>query len=211
MEPFTRLVGVAAPLLLPDIDTDVICPAHRPAGASRDPGDAAFGPLRYRSDGSEAPDFVLNQSRFRGAPILLCGPNFGCGSSREMAVWSLQALGVRCLVAPSFGDIFFANCFQNGVLPVVLPARTVEELAAAAADGSPFAVDLRRREIETPGGGRIAFDVNPLRRAQLLEGLDDIALTLTRRDEIAAFQAADRERRPWIYASPDGGPGVPTH
>ena len=196
MKPFTTVSGAAAPLLLPDVDTDTISPAH---SGRRDPAASVFAPLRYRADGTDDPDFVLNRPAFRGAPILLCGANFGCGSSRETAVWSLAAIGVRCLVAPSFGDIFAGNCFQNGMLPIVLDAATIERIAAVAADGSTVVVDLESQTIVTAGGVRVEFTVDALRRAQLLAGLDDIALTLTRHDEIVAFQTVDRGRRPWIY------------
>jgi 3-isopropylmalate/(R)-2-methylmalate dehydratase small subunit len=157
--------------------------------------------LRYRADGSDDPDFILNRPRFRGAPILLAGDNFGCGSSREGAVWALQGIGVRCVVAPSFGDIFYSNCFQNGVLPIRLPAPEVEALAAACADGAPLTVDLERRVLIAPSGARTAFTIDPLRREALLHGLDDIGLTL--RDEacIRAWQQADRAQRPWAWPS----------
>jgi 3-isopropylmalate/(R)-2-methylmalate dehydratase small subunit len=197
VEPFVVVRGPAAPLMLADVDTDVISPSHsrRP-----DPRSAAFAPLRYLPDGTDDPRFVLNQERFRDAPILLAGPNFGCGSSRETAVWCLRALGIRCVIAPSFGDIFAANCFPNGVLPVRLPLDVVEQLAQAALDGHDIEVDLGACEIRGAGGWRAPFVVNAMRRTQLLQGLDEIELTLLRRAEILAFQAADRDRRPWIYA-----------
>ena len=196
MDPFTVVRGAAAPLLLPDIDTDVLAPAH---SGRTDLTAAAFAPLRYRPDGSDDPSFVLNDPQFRGAPILLAARNFGCGSSREVAVWALIALGVRCVVAPSFGDIFAGNCMQNGLLPIVLDAATIAALAGEAAGGAPFEVDLRACEIRSPSGRAVLFSVNPMRRTQLLEGLDDLGLTLRRLDEIAAFQATDRVRRPWIH------------
>jgi 3-isopropylmalate/(R)-2-methylmalate dehydratase small subunit len=144
----------------------------------------------------------LNDSRFRGAPILLAGRNFGCGSSREVAVRALAALGIRCVVAPSFGDIFAGNCLQNGLLPIALAPAVLSELAAEATTGESFEVDLRACEIRTPSERIVSFDVNPMRRAQLLEGLDDLALTLRRLDEINAFQAADRTHRPWVHDIP---------
>lgn len=192
--PFTVVRGPAAPLLLPDVDTDVLAPAH---GGRGDLGASAFAPLRYLPDGREDPAFVLNRDPFRGAPILLAGPNFGCGSSREAAVWALQAIGIRCVIAPSFGDIFFGNCFANGVLPIVLDGDTVASLA-----GDPAEVDLQRAVVTSPAGAEIPFPVNARRRTQLLEGLDDLALTVRRVGEIRAFEAADRRRRPWVYEIP---------
>jgi 3-isopropylmalate/(R)-2-methylmalate dehydratase small subunit len=199
VEPFTVVRGVAAPLMRPDVDTDVLAPAH---GGRGDPARSCFAPIRYLPDGREDPSFVLNQGPFRGAPILLAGHNFGCGSSRENAVWSLQALGIRCVIAPSFGDIFFGNCFQNGLLPIVLEAQTLDWLAEEAAAGTPMVVDLRSSALTSPGGTTIPFAVNPTRREQLLDGLDDLTLGLRRLDLVRAFQAADRQRRPWIYDIP---------
>jgi 3-isopropylmalate/(R)-2-methylmalate dehydratase small subunit len=196
VEAFTVVRGPAAPLMLPDINTDVISPAHSGKGSM---ALSAFAPLRYLPDGSEDPSFVLNRERFREAPILLAAQNFGCGSSRESAVWSLRAVGIRCVIAVSFGDIFFGNCFQNGVLAIVLDETVLESLAEEAADGAPVEVDLRASVVRTPRGAAIPFTVDPLRRRQLLEGLDDLDAGLLRRDEIRAFQKADRDVRPWIY------------
>jgi 3-isopropylmalate/(R)-2-methylmalate dehydratase small subunit len=199
VEPFTVVRGPAAPLLLPDVDTDVLAPAH---SGRADLASAAFAPLRYLADGRDDPAFVLNDPRFRRAPILLAGRNFGCGSSREMAVWALAALGIRCVIAPSFGDIFSGNCVQNGLLPVVVDAATITALAVEAEDGAPFEVDLRTCAVRAPSGRTVAFAVDALRRAQLLDGLDDLGSTLRRLDEIDAFQAADRVRRPWVHRIP---------
>jgi 3-isopropylmalate/(R)-2-methylmalate dehydratase small subunit len=201
MEPFTVVRGPAAPLMLADVNTDVIAPGH---GGKGDLAANAFAPLRYLPDGSEDPDFVLNRAPFRGAPVLLAAQNFGCGSSREMAVWSLVGLGIRCVIAESFGDIFYGNCFQNGVLPVVLDHGALARLAQEAAEGEPVEVDLRTSLITAPSGRGIAFDVNPTRRQQLLEGLDDLDVGIRRRDQVAAFQERDRARRPWVYCP---GPG----
>jgi 3-isopropylmalate/(R)-2-methylmalate dehydratase small subunit len=148
---------------------------------------------------------VLNREPFRGAPILLAAQNFGCGSSRESAVWSLRAIGIRCVIATSFGDIFFGNCFQNGMLPIVLDEAVLESLAEEAADGAPLEVDLRVCVVRSPRGASIPFEVNPLRRRQLLEGLDDLDAGLLRRNEIRAFQQKDRVLRPWIYEVSDAG------
>lgn len=205
MEPFTTVRSPATPLMLRDVDTDVIIPMRRlVAAGGGDLARYAFEPLRYGEGGAEGPldpDFLLNRPEYREAEILLAGPNFGCGSSREPAVWALRALGYRCVIAPSFGDIFFKNCFQNSVLPIVLPMQEVEALAAEArAPGARFVVDLERTTITTPAGRSVPIEVNAARREALLEGLDDIGLTLKRASAIAAFQAADRARRPWIYS-----------
>jgi 3-isopropylmalate/(R)-2-methylmalate dehydratase small subunit len=205
MEAFTVARGPAAPLMLPDINTDIIAPGHTGKG---DMALDAFGPLRYLADGSDNPSFVLNQDRFRDAPILLSGQNFGCGSSREHAVWSLLAMGIRCVIATSFGDIFFGNCFQNGVLPIVLNADIVDSLAEEASTGEPFEVNLETMQLTSPRGSAIPFAVNPTRRFQLLEGLDDLDLGLRRRDQIRAFQETDRRNRPWVYDLPGGDKDV---
>jgi 3-isopropylmalate/(R)-2-methylmalate dehydratase small subunit len=153
--------------------------------------------VRYRPDGTENPEFVLNRAPWREAKILVCAENFGCGSSREMAVWALAGMGIRCVIAPSFGQIFFDNCFQNGLLAVRLPAQDVARLAQLAADPATatMTVDLERQAIN----GAIAFEVDALKKKMLLEGLDEIGLTLARKAAIDAFQQADRARRPWIY------------
>jgi 3-isopropylmalate/(R)-2-methylmalate dehydratase small subunit len=202
VDAFTVVRGPAAPLMLPDVNTDVISPAHSGKGAM---ALSAFAPIRYLPDGRDDPSFVLNREAFRGAPILLAAQNFGCGSSRESAVWSLRAIGIRCVIATSFGDIFFGNCFQNGVLPIVLDGAILESLAEEAADGSPLEVDLRACVVWSPRGASIPFRVIPLRRRQLLEGLDDLDAGLLRRDEIRAFQQADQATRPWIYEVTDAG------
>jgi 3-isopropylmalate/(R)-2-methylmalate dehydratase small subunit len=196
MEAFTVVRGPAAPLMLPDVNTDVISPGH---GGRGDLTANAFAPLRYLSDGAENPDFVLNQAPFRQAPILLAAHNFGCGSSRETAVWALRGLGIRCVIAESYSDIFFGNCFQNGMLPIVLDHDVLAGLANEAASGASVEVDLRTTTITTPSRRSIAFEVNRTRRQQLLEGLDDLDVGVRRRDQIRAFQASDRERRPWVY------------
>ena len=203
LEKFIRLKAVAAPLMVPNIDTDRIIRIERCAGVARERhGDYMLEALRLNPDGSENPDCIFNRPGYREAKILLAARNFGCGSSRENAVWALMGWGLRCVIAPSFGDIFFGNCFQNGMLPIVLPEATVERLAADAAADPGLAVleiDLENQVIVAPGGERIAFEVEPLRRRMLLEGLDEIGLTLLREAEIAAFQARDRVARPWLY------------
>lgn len=202
MDPFTSVTGPAAPLMAQNVDTDVIIPIRRLSDYGRDElGPYAFESWRYLPDGAENPEFLLNQEPWSGAPILLAGPNFGCGSSREGAVWALKCLGVRSVIAPSFGGIFFNNMFQNGMLPVVLPAETVEQFAeiSRTEPGVPFTVDLERKAVVPPNGAPAPFEVDEMRRQGLLQGLDDLGLTLKRETEIAAFQSADAERRPWIY------------
>ena len=200
MQPFTRVVGPAAPFLLSNVDTDVIVRIERLAELkASELGPYAFESIRYRPDGTENPEFVLNQSAFRGTPILIAGANFGCGSSREAAVWALKGMGLRVIVAESFGDIFSANCFQNGVLPIVLPGETVEALAEAARGGRAFEVDLRAQEILTSQQMAVPFQIDPQRREALLEGLDEIDRTLKRDVDIVAWQARDKAARPWVW------------
>ena len=205
MDKFATLNSVAAPILRENIDTDVIIPISRLVGNSvrGTLGQWCFTPLRYKPDGSENPEFVLNREPYRGAQILLTGVNFGCGSSREGAVWALHEMGIRCVIGSSFGDIFFNNCFQNGLLPVVLDRETVESLAReveASQGAGRISVDLAQLTVTAPSGKRYPFSVEPARREALLEGLDEIAMTLKRAPEIAAFQARDREQRPWVHA-----------
>ena len=204
MDKFATLNSVAAPILREDIDTDVIIPINRLVGNSvrGTLGKWAFTALRYKPDGSENPEFVLNREPYRGAQILLTGVNFGCGSSREGAVWALHEMGIRCVIGSSFGDIFFNNCFQNGLLPVVLDRQTVESLAReveASQGAGRVSVDLAEMAVTAPSGKRYTFAVEPARRQALLEGLDEIAQTLKRAPEIAAFQTRDRQLRPWIH------------
>ncbi len=199
MEAFTSVAGPAIPLLLPNIDTDVIIRIERLAVPDRSQiGRYAFEALRTRKDGSPNPDTPLNDPRFAGAPILLAGPNFGCGSSREGAVWALAQMGIRCVVGSSFGDIFFSNCFQNGVLAVRLPEAEVARLAAEAGEGD-FIVDLEQLRITAPSGEQLPFTVEKQRRDALLAGLDDIGMTLADSDAITRWQSADRRRRPWVW------------
>jgi len=201
---FTRLSSIAAPIMRSNIDTDVIIRIERLVGTSirGTLGKWAFGSLRYLPDGSENPDFILNREPYRHAEILITGPNFGCGSSREGAVWSLQEMGVRAIIGSGFGDIFFANCFQNGILPIVVDEEIVDGLAAEvelSQGAGRVSVDLEEQTITSPSGKQRRFEIDPRRRAGLLKGLDEIALTLQRDDEIRKFQAADRIERPWIH------------
>jgi 3-isopropylmalate/(R)-2-methylmalate dehydratase small subunit len=191
MQPFMVVTGPAAALLRRDIDTDTIIRIERLTQLPRhELGRYAFEALR-------GPGFVLDQPRFHKAPILLAGANFGCGSSREGAVWALQETGLRSVVAPSFGDIFFANCFQNGMLPVVLPEVTVALLAEQAGNGAPITLDLHACRVLAPDGSGHEFTIDPLRREMLLEGADELGLTLRRAAEIANWQREDAARRPW--------------
>ena len=201
MQPFTTLRGAAAHLPRANIDTDVIIRIERLTSvtAKDQLGAYAMEALRYRDDGSENPDFVFNRPAFRGAPVLLAGDNFGCGSSREGAVWALQGMGVRCVIAPSFADIFFNNCFQNGVLAIRLPAAEIDALAAACADGAALTIDLAQKTLTSPAGAVTAFEIDPLRREGLLHGLDDIGLTLKDDAQVRAWQDDDRKRRPWAW------------
>jgi len=203
-KPFNKLTAIAAPIMRANIDTDVIIRIERLVGNSvrGTLGRWAFGSLRYLADGSENPDFILNREPYRQAEILITGPNFGCGSSREGAVWSLQEMGIRALIGSGFGDIFFANCFQNGILPIVVDEEIVGALAVeveATQGAGRISIDLDAQTITSPSGNQHTFEIDPRRREGLLQGLDEVALTLLRDDEIRAFQAADRAARPWIY------------
>lgn len=203
MTPFTSVTGPAAPLLRTNIDTDVIIRVERLVGTAKaEMGAHAFEVWRRRADGSEDPAFVLNREPFRGAPILLAGANFGCGSSREGAVWALMGAGFRAVIAPSFSDIFANNALQNGLLPVVLPEEAVAALAAAvelAPGNARVTVDLERCVVVGPEGDAHRFEIDPARREALLAGLDDIGLTLRQAPAIAAWQAEDRAARPWAW------------
>ena len=201
MQTFDKLTGVAAPLLLENINTDAIIPVPWIVNFGQDLGMGLFGGWRYGGDGAENPAFILNQSSYREARILLAGRNFGCGSSREEAVWALLGFGIRCVIAPSFGDIFFENSFKNGLLPVVLEPDGVATLVreTAAARAPVLTVDLDSCAVGVPGGSSLPFTIQEGRRRALRMGLDEVDLTLARVAEIDAFQAADRSRRPWIY------------
>jgi 3-isopropylmalate/(R)-2-methylmalate dehydratase small subunit len=201
MEPFIRISGAAAPLALPNVDTDVIIRIERLTSEKRSElGRFAFEALRYRVDGAEDPDFVLNARKFRGASILIAGPNFGCGSSREGAVWALMSMGFRCIIGTSFGDIFHSNCFENGMLAISLDASTVQSLMERAHEEATFTVDLSTEEL-SDGQSAIPFHIDPLRRQCLLAGLDAVGLTLRDDDKIARWQAEDRIRRPWAWSA----------
>lgn len=199
MQKFTTVTGPAVAVMRANIDTDVIVRVEWLTLPREQLEPYAFEALRYLPGGADDPDFMPNRAPFRGAPILLTGANFGCGSSRETAVWALQAMGIRCVIASSFGDIFSNNCFQNGVLPIVLPHAQVDALVASAADGQFVRVDLEQQIIITAKGWNIAFDIDSLRRASLLAGLDEIGLTLREDALIRAWQKSDRTARPWVW------------
>jgi 3-isopropylmalate/(R)-2-methylmalate dehydratase small subunit len=203
MQPFTKLTAVAAPLPMINVDTDQIIPARWLKTIQRTGlGAGLFESLRYREDGGERPDFVLNREPFRRAQILITGPNFGCGSSREHAPWALLDFGIRCVIAPSFADIFHNNCFKNGILPIVLPKDEVDLLlheAATAADPT-VTVDLEQCLIHRPMGNEpIRFDLDPANRDKLLHGLDEIGQTLQRAARIDAFEHGQKLGFPWLY------------
>jgi len=197
--PVTLVAGTAAPLPLANIDTDVIIRIERiTIGNPAELGHWAFEGLRYLPGDVENPDFVLNRARFRHAPILIAGPNFGCGSSREAAVTALLAADIRCVIAQDFGDIFYANCFQNGLLPIRLPENDVLRLMKQA-DGRAFNVDLATQMITPPEGPPLGFNIDVVRRDALLNGLDDIGMTLRDLEAIDIWQQHDRAARPWIW------------
>jgi 3-isopropylmalate/(R)-2-methylmalate dehydratase small subunit len=202
MEKFTQLTGVAAPMPMINIDTDKIFPAiHLKTIKRTGLGYLLFEEMRYRPDGSENPDFVLNQPPYRKAQILVAGDNFGCGSSREHAPWALLDFGIRCVVAPSFADIFYNNCFKNGVLPIELPKAVVDQLLEDAQKGANavLTVDLENQTISRPDGEKIAFELDPFRKHCLLNGLDDIGLTQQKTKAIDAYEQKSRLAEPWKW------------
>ncbi|PWR20362.1 3-isopropylmalate dehydratase small subunit [Zavarzinia aquatilis] len=201
MQPFKKLTGIAAPLPLINIDTDMIIPKQFLKTIKRTGlGVNLFAEMRYDDNGAEKPDFVLNQPAWRKAEILVAGANFGCGSSREHAPWAILDFGIRCVIAPSFADIFYNNCFKNGILPIVLPQEQVDLLMDDAKRGANavVTVDLEKQEITGPDGGKITFDVDPFRKHCLINGLDDIGLTLVKKPKIDAFEAQQKISQPWL-------------
>jgi 3-isopropylmalate/(R)-2-methylmalate dehydratase small subunit len=202
MEKFIRLTGIAAPLFRANVDTDAIIPSREMKRVSKEGlGEGMFADWRYSDVANrvENPDFVLNRAPFRQAPILLAGANFGCGSSREHAVWALKDYGVRCVIAPSFGAIFQGNCVRNGILPLVLPEPEVAALVAAAGP-APLTVDLEGQIVHSADGRTLSFSIAPADREMLLEGLDAIGVTLKRLPAITEFEGAYRTRHPWMFA-----------
>ena len=200
MQPFTKVTAVAAPLELPNIDTDRIIPARFLRKPKEGLGGLLFHDVRFDDQGNEREDFVLNQAPFRAAKVLVVADNFGCGSSREAAVWVLEHHGIRCVIAPSLGDIFHENCYKNGLLPVILPRDVVAALRAQlhAHPGASMTVDLEAQTVTAPDGTIHRFDVDPFRKQALLTGQDEIALTLGYEKEIAAFEARQAREMPWL-------------
>jgi 3-isopropylmalate/(R)-2-methylmalate dehydratase small subunit len=202
MEKFNQLTGVAAPMPMINIDTDKIFPAIylktiKRTGLSK----WLFQEIRFKADGSESPDFVLNQGPYRKAQIIVAGDNFGCGSSREHAPWALTDFGIKCVIAPSFADIFYNNCFKNGLLPIALPQSVVDQLMEDAKKGANavLTVDLESQTISRPDGEVVHFDIDPFRKHCLLNGLDDIGLTEQQDSDIAAYEQKARQSRPWVF------------
>jgi len=201
MDKFTTLTGVAASLPMVNVDTDMIIPARFLKSIKRTGfGKSLFYTLRYDENGKERPDFVLNKPAYRNAKILIAGDNFGCGSSREHAPWALADFGIRCVIAPDFADIFYNNSFKNGILLIKLPQEEIDKLHEDAERGAnaTITVDLEKQEITGPDGGTIKFDVDPFKKHCLLNGLDDIGLTMQKEDKIAAFEQRQHADAPWV-------------
>ncbi len=200
MDKFTTLTGVAAPMKIMNVDTDMIIPKQYLKTIARTGlGKGLFAEMRYREDGSENPDFVLNKPAYRKAQIIVAEENFGCGSSREHAPWALLDFGIRCVISTSFADIFYNNCFKNGILPVVVSPEDLDKLMDDADRGAnaTLTIDLEKQEIRGPDGGVVNFDIDPHRKHCLLNGLDDIGLTMQKAPAIDAFEKKAAESRPW--------------
>ncbi|TCT08283.1 3-isopropylmalate dehydratase small subunit [Aquabacter spiritensis] len=201
MEKFTVLEGVAAPMKLVNVDTDMIIPKQYLKTIKRTGlGTGLFSEMRYNDDGTENPAFVLNQPAYRNAKILVAGDNFGCGSSREHAPWALLDFGIKCIISTGFADIFYNNCFKNGVLPIVVKPEDLDRLFEDAERGAnaTLTVDLAAQEIRGPDGGTVRFEIDPFRKRCLLEGLDDIGLTLEKSGSIQQFETSRQSDRPWL-------------
>ncbi|MFN0193054.1 MAG: 3-isopropylmalate dehydratase small subunit [Aestuariivirga sp.] len=201
MQKFDTLTGVAAPLNIVNIDTDMIIPKQFLKTIKRTGlGKSLFFEMRYTQAGQELPEFVLNKPAYRKAQILVAGDNFGCGSSREHAPWALLDFGIRCVISTSFADIFYNNCFKNGILPIVVSPEDLKKLMDDAERGSnaTLTVDLAKQEIRGPDGGRVTFDIDPFRKHCLMNGLDDIGLTLEKASHIDSFEKKNAEARPWL-------------
>jgi 3-isopropylmalate/(R)-2-methylmalate dehydratase small subunit len=201
MQKFTTLTGIAAHLPMINVDTDMIIPKQYLKTIKRTGlGSGLFAELRYDEAGNALPDFVLNRPPYTEAKILITGENFGCGSSREHAPWALLDFGISCIVAPSFADIFYNNCFKNGILPITLPQAEIDKLIDDASRGANavLTIDLEAQEIRGPDGGAIKFEIDPFRKRCLMEGLDDIGLTLEKADAIEAFERTSQAQRPWV-------------
>ena len=202
MQKFTKLTGVAAPMDAINVDTDQIIPKlHLRTIKRTGLGKVLFDELRFNPDGTEKPGFVLNRAPYRDAEILVAGDNFGCGSSREHAPWALLDFGIRCVISTSFADIFYNNCFKNGILPITVSADELQALMADASDheNPVLTVDLHAQEITRPNGATVRFQIDEFRRECLLDGLDDIGLTMQKVEMIDAFEKSQRERQPWLY------------
>ena len=201
MDKFTTLTGIAAPLPLINIDTDMIIPKQFLKTIKRSGlGKNLFDEMRFNSDGSENPDFVLNQPAYRETEILVAGDNFGCGSSREHAPWAIKDFGIKCVIAPSFADIFYYNCFKNGILPIAMPQEVVDVLMKDAEKGANarMTVDLEAQTVTTSDGEMFTFEIDPFRKRCLVEGLDDIGLSLEKSASIDTFEAQAGAARPWV-------------
>ena len=204
MEKFTVLEGVAAPMKKVNVDTDMIIPKQYLKTIKRTGlGKGLFSEQRYKDDGSEDPNFILNKSAYRNSKILVAGDNFGCGSSREHAPWALLDFGIRCIISEDFADIFYNNCFKNGILPIKVPKEIVDKLMDDASRGSNaiIEIDLEKQEIKGPDGGTVHFDIDPFRKKCLMEGLDDIGLTMEKKSEIDDFERRQSESQPWLHAA----------
>jgi 3-isopropylmalate/(R)-2-methylmalate dehydratase small subunit len=201
MQPFTTLTGVAAPFPLINVDTDMIIPKQFLKTIKRTGlGKALFHELRFDEKGQEKPEFVLNKPAYRKAQILVAGDNFGCGSSREHAPWALLDFGIRCVISTSFADIFYNNCFKNGILPIVVSPENLKKLMDDAERGAnaTISIDLATQEIRGPDGGMIHFDIDSFRKHCLMNGLDDIGLTMEKQSDIDKFERSQAETRPWL-------------
>jgi 3-isopropylmalate/(R)-2-methylmalate dehydratase small subunit len=202
MEKFTKLSGIAAPMPIRNVDTDMIIPKQFLKTIKRTGlGKNLFDEMRYTPDGKEIPDFVLNKPQYRKAQILVAGDNFGCGSSREHAPWALADFGIRCIISTSFADIFYNNCFKNGILPIKVSKEDVAKLMDDAERGANavVSIDLETQEIKGPDGGTIKFEVDAFRKHCLLNGLDDIGLTLQKKDSMESFEAKNKLSQPWLW------------
>lgn len=203
MEKFTKLSGIAAPLRMINVDTDIIIPKQFLKTVKRTGlGIHAFNDIRYNEDGSDNSNFVLNKPEYKGASILLAGENFGCGSSREHAPWAILDMGIKCVIAPSFADIFYNNSFKNGILPIELPQEQVDQLMDEAENNpdAPLEIDLEKQTIQRGNKLSFEFEIDPFRKHCLLNGLDDIGLTLEKKAHIKDFETKDHEKRSWLYS-----------
>jgi 3-isopropylmalate/(R)-2-methylmalate dehydratase small subunit len=203
MEKFNTLRGVAAPLPMVNVDTDMIIPKNFLKTIKRTGlKDGLFYEMRWTADGQKK-DFILDQPAYQNAKIIVAGPNFGCGSSREHAPWALLDFGIRCIISESFADIFYNNCFKNGILPIKMPKEIIDKLMDDASRGSNavIEIDLEKQEIKGPDGGTVHFEIDPFRKRCLLEGLDDIGLTMEKKSSIDDFEKKQKEAQPWLHAA----------